>query len=81
MGYDPQQNKMVLFTREQVEKFYDPNAILTPIEKVQREWTRFAEGETVTVKGVNFRIHEIGETRLVLKPINKAEFAERQVAA
>ncbi len=80
MGYCPEENKLVPFSDEQMVRFNDPAAQLTPTEKIQRSWTRFAEGETVNVKGINFRIHEIGETRLILKPINKAEFAEKAIA-
>ena len=68
---------MVPLSHDFMAKLNDPNAQLTETEKVQREWTRFSEGETVTLKGINFRISEIGESRLILKPINKAEFAEK----
>ncbi len=67
--YDPSQNRIVPISDELAAKFADPEAQLTPRERTQREWTRFSEGETVNVKGVNFRVHEIGESRLVLKPI------------
>lgn len=33
----------------------------------QRNWTRFQQGEIVSVKGVSLRVHEIGESRIVLK--------------
>jgi len=56
---------------ELAAKFADQSAILTPQERKMREWTQFQEGEEVTLKGITFRVHEIGETRLVLKPIKK----------
>lgn len=39
----------------------------TKMTPEQRTWTRFHEGEMVSVKGVSMRVHEIGESRLVLK--------------
>ena len=63
--YDPNENKFVHVNEN---------------SKVSREWTRFAEGETVDVKGITFRIHEIGETRLILKPIDRAAFAAKTVS-
>jgi hypothetical protein len=33
----------------------------------QRDWTRFQEGETLIIKGIAMKVHEIGESRLVLK--------------
>lgn len=33
----------------------------------QRNWTRFEVGEIVQVKGIPMRVHDVGETRLVLK--------------
>lgn len=73
--YDPQQNNFVPLTPELAAKFDKPETELTPTERIQREWTRFSEGETVEVKGIKFRVHEIGESRLILKPIDKAAFA------
>jgi hypothetical protein len=69
--HDPVNNRFVPISDELAAKFADPKAQLTDTEKVQREWTRFAEGETVNLKGINFRVHEIGESRLILKPIDK----------
>jgi hypothetical protein len=54
---------------------YDPDEkIMRPVPEdkttmtaEQRNWTRFKEGEIVHVKGIPMRIHEIGESRLVLK--------------
>lgn len=42
----------------------EDESTLTPS---QRDWTRFQEGETINVKGINMRVHEIGESRIVLK--------------
>lgn len=39
----------------------------TTLKPEQRKWTRFEEGEVIDVKGVNMIVHEIGESRLVLK--------------
>jgi hypothetical protein len=32
-----------------------------------RSWTSFDIGETVIVKGIPLKVHEVGESRLVLK--------------
>jgi hypothetical protein len=37
------------------------------LTSAQRTWTRFQEGEELTVKGIKMRVHEIGESRMVLK--------------
>jgi hypothetical protein len=79
--YDPHERKFVPLPEEFQKRLDDPKAELTPTEKIQRDWTRFSEGETVNVKGINFRVHEIGESRLVLKPLDKQGFAEKQVVA
>jgi hypothetical protein len=79
--YSEQEHKFIHLDEHLAAKFDDPTAKLTEHQKIQREWTRFAEGETVEVKGVHFRIHEIGETRLILKPIDKAAFAAKTVSA
>lgn len=57
------------------EAMFDPNEKVmrqvpeneTGLTKEQRSWTKFQEGEEVQVKGVTMRIHEIGESRVVLK--------------
>jgi hypothetical protein len=74
--YDTSNNKFVPISPELAKAFADPNAQLTETQKTQRQWTRFAEGETVEVKGIKFHVHEIGEKRLILKPIDKASFAQ-----
>lgn len=56
---------------ELAAKFADNFATLTPQEQKMRDWTSFYEGEEVNLKGITFRVHEIGETRLVLKPVKK----------
>ena len=33
----------------------------------RRDWVKFDIGETVTVKGINFRVHDVSDQRLVLK--------------
>lgn len=73
--HDPVNNRFIPISDELAKKFADSNAQLTETERVQRQWTRFSEGETVNVKGINFRVHEIGESRLILKPIDKKAFA------
>lgn len=78
--YDPYNNRFEPISPELASKFADPSATLTKLQTKQREWTRFSEGETIEVKGVKFRVAEIGERRLVLKPIDKAAFAESIVA-
>jgi hypothetical protein len=59
--YDPHENKFVPV---------DESAIAT-LPHPQRDWTRFQEGETVDLKGISFNVHEVGESRIVLKPIKK----------
>ena len=54
---------------------FDPNErIMRPVPEDestltpnQRTWTRFEEGEELMVKGIKMRVHEIGESRMVLK--------------
>lgn len=54
---------------------YDPHEKVmrpVPVDETamtpeQRTWTRFNEGEIISIKGINMRVHEIGESRLVLK--------------
>jgi hypothetical protein len=55
--YDPDNNKFV------------PADSGTPSQ--QRDWTKFSEGDTVRIKDVLFRVHEVGESRLVLKPVKQ----------
>lgn len=64
--YDPSERQMYPIDPELAKKFASGEG-LTEREKVQRDWTRFEEGEVIQVKGVNMRVHEIGESRLVLK--------------
>jgi hypothetical protein len=59
--YDPNENKFV-----PVEE----SAIAT-LPQPQRDWARFQEGEKVELKGIRFNVHEVGESRIVLKPIKK----------
>lgn len=54
--YDPNERVMRLVPEDETK--------LTP---AQREWTRFEQGEIIHVKGIAMRVHEIGESRLVLK--------------
>jgi hypothetical protein len=54
---------------------FDPGEkVMRPVPKdestltpEQRTWTRFQEGEELIVKGIKMRVHEIGESRMVLK--------------
>ncbi len=57
--YDPHENKFVPI---------EDDSKLTP---EQRGWAKFREDEKVNINGVVFRIHEIGESRIVLKPVDK----------
>lgn len=77
--HNPDTNTFVPLSDQMRATLDGPIENLTPEQKTQRQWTRFSEGETVNLKGVNFRVDEIGERRIILKPINKAEFAEAQV--
>lgn len=58
MGYNAEANTF--------ERLPD-NEIDIPNDK--RNWTRFTEGEHVDLKGIIFRVHEVGESRIVLKPV------------
>lgn len=64
---DPHNQRFEPVTTEMAESFKKPADEVTPEQRAKREWTRFEEGERVSIKGVLFYIHEIGETRLVLK--------------
>lgn len=66
--YNPDAKQFTPIPPELAAKFDGPVEHLTPAERVQRDWTRFQEGELISIKGVLFYVHEIGETRLVLKP-------------
>jgi hypothetical protein len=70
--YDPNNNVMVPLSPELREKFANPDAVLTETEKVQRNWAQFHEGERISIKGVLFYVHEIGESRMVLKFVTAA---------
>jgi len=37
------------------------------LTSAQRTWTRFQEGEVLDIKGIKMRVHEIGESRMILK--------------
>jgi hypothetical protein len=65
--HDPVNNRLVAVTPALAGKFAGPESELTPTERVQRDWTRFNEGELISIKGVMFYVHEIGESRMVLK--------------
>jgi hypothetical protein len=65
--YDPQNQTMVPVTPELQAAFDGPEENLTPTQRLQRTWTQFQEGEKLNIKGVIFRIHEIGPKRVVLK--------------
>jgi hypothetical protein len=54
--FDPKEKVMVPVPKDE--------STLTP---QQRTWLRFQEGEKVLVKGIAMRIHEVGESRIVLK--------------
>lgn len=56
--YDPNENKFVPVKE-------------TPVTPENQTWTRFEEGELVTMKGIVFKITEVGETRLILRPIKR----------
>lgn len=61
MGYNPDQNVFEPLAAQEAD---------IPVAK--RHWTRFQEGETLELKGILFRVHEIGESRIVLKPLKVA---------
>lgn len=55
--HDPQENKFVPIPEN-----------MKPDDE-RHKWTRIQIGELVEYKGIRFRVHEIGETRMVLKLI------------
>ena len=62
MGYDPGSNELRrLENEEDVKRFVRDTPQLL-----------FTVNEQVTVKGVVFRVHEIDENRLILKPVKAA---------
>jgi AMMECR1 domain-containing protein len=69
--YNPEGNRFEPIDPELLKKFNGDVAVLTPTEKVQRDWTRFQEGEKVDLKGISFKVDEVGESRIVLKPIKR----------
>lgn len=48
---------------KQFERITDENKDRT------RDWTKFTEGELVYLKSIAFYVHEVGESRLILKPV------------
>lgn len=35
--------------------------------QIRRDWVQLTPGEIVEVKGIRFRVHDVGDQRLVLK--------------
>jgi hypothetical protein len=66
----PDQSRFHQMTPELADQFLKAPLEVPEAQSPTRNWTRFDEGETVFIKGVGFRVHEIGETRMVLKLIN-----------
>lgn len=62
MGYDPHANQINEITSTEVLKDFREN----------KPQFLFTVGEEVTVKGVRFKIHDIGEQRVILKPVSAA---------
>ena len=62
MGYDPVTNRINEITSTDVLEDFKEN----------KPQFIFTLGEEVTVKGVRFKIHDIGEQRVVLKPVSAA---------
>jgi hypothetical protein len=63
MGYDPNEGTFApLADASEVEKFIKrvPHGVI------------FTEGEVVMLKGCEFKVHEVGESRLILKPTKRA---------
>lgn len=68
MGYDPESNTLKpLKTAEEVENF-----------RQKTPQFLFTEGEAVSVKGVKFKMKEIGEHRIILTPLEPMTAGERQ---
>lgn len=66
MGYDPNTGKIKQLLNEDAVKNFKQNV---------PEGVLFTEGEIIKVKGHDFYLHEVGESRLVLKPVKKAQNA------
>lgn len=54
MAMNPDTHQFEPIPQELMEKFNRKDAVLTPHETKMRDWTRFEEGETVTLKGIAF---------------------------
>lgn len=62
MGYDPQTNRLDEITNEEKLKVF----------RETKPQFLFTVGEEVTLKGVRFKIHDIGDQRVILKPVSAA---------
>lgn len=62
MGYDHGTNRINEITSTELLKEF----------KESRPQFLFTVGEEVTVKGVRFKIHDIGDQRVILKPVSAA---------
>ncbi len=61
-------SQFIPLSESDIKEYKSPFA--RPVDQAivdSRHWPRFSEGEVITIKGIAFRVHEIGETRLVLK--------------
>lgn len=62
MGYGPETNTFkAINNREELEVF-----------RKDKPQFLFTVGEEVTLKGVRFKVHDIGDSRIVLKPLSPA---------
>jgi hypothetical protein len=58
--HDPTENKFVTVPQQM------------PRDDARHKWTRFEEGEIINLRGIDMRVAEIGESRIVLKLIKES---------
>jgi hypothetical protein len=62
MGYDPNQRTF--------KPLADEKAVAAFKQEVP-SGVIFTEGEIISIKGCDFKVHEVGHSRLILKPAEK----------
>jgi hypothetical protein len=50
-------------------KFAGPDESLTATERKYKSFARFETGEVIVIKGMQFRVGQIGPRKLVLRPL------------
>lgn len=71
MGFNPEAGKFEEITMQDQQAFDGPVGELTPHQRKKRDWTQFSVDEIIEIKGIKFKVGDIGPSRLVLKPLKK----------